>query len=643
MHPGDMGNFANVEPEVPGTELSLKSPQGLSSFDFSRGVIRTFGVLDRDKLQDRFSLDLSMGCASGSYTSMDRSAFAGYIVSSVRGTGYNNVTGADSEYHFRPGNGLFPDAKTGSCGEEMGQLELNLTLSLSTGPPKSVITNSVSMCSPQLQRNIEMGATSHKARFQLVDGGSTSVRWNVEHLGPPLGVTRESCPVGLQSSCRDIVSLGGPVSTLPALLYTSNDAVSDVQTIQKPQKTKSRICQVIGCGRGARGASGRCISHGGGKRCERPGCLKGAEGRTVFCKAHGGGRRCEHLGCTKTAEGRTDFCIAHGGGRRCSHEGCIHASRGKSGLCIRHGGGKRCQKENCTKSAEGSSGFCISHGGGRRCQKPGCTKGAQGSTMFCKGHGGGRRCTALGCTKGAEGSTQFCKGHGGGKRCSYGGGGVCPKSVHGGTLFCVRHGGGKRCAASGCTKSARGKTSHCVRHGGGKRCQHEGCTKSAQGSTDFCKAHGGGKLCSWLELSSVVNDQPSSPCDKFVRGKSGLCAFHATVSKDKRVHGGDLLGPNMPNFESSPSKKMKENVPSGSNHVRERKTIDDFAYNLPDGFNCYSSGSKVQKTFMNFTPEVNFPVNIIDAIQCPVPEGRVHGGNIMKFLRDNLGPNSNYC
>lgn len=299
----------------------------------------------------------------------------------------------------------------------------------------------------------------------------------------------------------------------------------------------AKTCKFKGCSKGARGASGLCIAHGGGRRCQRLNCNKGAEGRTMFCKAHGGGRRCQSLGCIKSAEGRTDFCIAHGGGRRCTYDDCTKAARGRSGLCIRHGGGKRCQKEGCTKSAEGFSGLCISHGGGRRCQYPDCGKGAQGSTKFCKGHGGGRRCEFDGCTKGAEGSTPFCKAHGGGKRCTFGGG-MCTKSVHGGTAFCVAHGGGKRCSVSGCTKSARGRTDFCVKHGGGKRCKFDDCNKSAQGSTDYCKAHGGGKRCLWGQEGSVYDGSMlddanlrglKASCDKFARGKTGLCSAHNTL------------------------------------------------------------------------------------------------------------------
>ncbi|KAG6545961.1 hypothetical protein Mapa_012622 [Marchantia paleacea] len=307
----------------------------------------------------------------------------------------------------------------------------------------------------------------------------------------------------------------------------------------------NKVCKFRGCSKGARGASGLCIAHGGGRRCEKQGCNKGAEGRTVYCKAHGGGRRCQSLGCTKSAEGKTDYCIGHGGGRRCSHEGCDKAARGRSGLCIRHGGGKRCTHENCTKSAEGYSGLCISHGGGRRCHYPECSKGAQGSTLYCKAHGGGKRCMIHGCNKGAEGSTPLCKGHGGGKRCMHDGGGMCTKSVHGGTLYCVAHGGGKRCQVEGCSKSARGRTDFCVRHGGGKRCKVDQCGKSAQGSTDFCKAHGGGKRCQWGVEGSGFGEPGKEACDKFARGKTGLCAAHSAQVQDRRVHGGAGLGPGL--------------------------------------------------------------------------------------------------
>lgn len=484
----------------------------------------------------------------------------------------------------------------GASEKERPNIDLELSLS-TAGATESDVT-SVTLSSSPIQNGIELHASSDI--IQHVDEGSASSKWKP---GPFL-------PLSDVRQCTDTMN---PVSVIPSLPTVSIQPPksldeSGTSHSKPPRKTAVKTCQIPGCEKGARGASGHCISHGGGHRCQRLGCPKGAEGKTAFCKAHGGGRRCEHLGCTKSAEGRTNLCIAHGGGRRCSFpEGCSRAARGKSGLCIRHGGGKRCKIENCTKSAEGQSGLCIAHGGGRRCQFPQCSKGAQGSTKLCKTHGGGKRCTFLGCTKGAEGSTPFCKGHGGGKRCCFQGGGVCTKSVHGGTLFCVSHGGGKRCGIPGCTKSARGRTDFCVRHGGGRRCKFEGCGKSAQGSTEFCKAHGGGKRCLWDGGDS------DSPCDKFARGKTGLCAAHAAQAHDKRVHGNGTVG-----------LKMKE-VMTGNPLQYTDNTVGDQHPTIWNGFD-----------------KLNVDVGQCDgcSASASAPEGRVHGGSLMAMLIGGAGAGS---
>ncbi|KNA14593.1 hypothetical protein SOVF_105970 [Spinacia oleracea] len=453
--------------------------------------------------------------------------------------------------------------------------KVDLELSLSTGGVAAAESDltSITLTSSSPFQNV----TSEFE--QLVDEeGSTSSKWKQGPFVPP--IDRFNC-----------------------------STISGVS--KQHQKSSVKTCRFPGCQKGARGASGHCISHGGGRRCQRTGCQKGAEGKTPFCKAHGGGRRCEHLGCTKSAEGRTSFCIAHGGGKRCGfHGGCNRAARGKSGLCIRHGGGKRCKVENCTKSAEGVAGLCIAHGGGRRCEFPECTKGAQGGTKLCKAHGGGKRCTFMGCTKGAEGSTSFCKGHGGGKRCSFQENGVaCSKSVHGGTLYCVSHGGGKRCAVVECTKSARGRTNFCVRHGGGKRCKFEGCEKSAQGSTDFCKAHGGGKRCLWGQQGSGFGENGGDTdrvCDKFARGKIGLCAAHGAQVEDKRVHGDGTVGLKLKGVDAG-------NVFQCSNNVgaEESATVWN-GFNLqmlPDSASLLGESSNSASL-----------------------EGRVHGGGLMAML-----------
>lgn len=498
---------------------------------------------------------------------------------------------------------------------------IDLQLSLSTETAESDVTTFTQGFIPYKNYSESLVLTP---TVRPIDEGSTSSRWKNGALLPPLKCQQEiSIPLDQDHGSNNPTTVAPNI--LPTVVATPSSAGTASSLVNKQRKASVKTCQFDGCTRGARGASGLCIAHGGGRRCQKAGCQKGAEGRTVFCKAHGGGRRCQHLGCTKSAEGRTDYCIGHGGGRRCSHECCTRAARGRSGLCIRHGGGKRCTVENCTKSAEGIAGLCISHGGGRRCQYSECTKGAQGSTMFCKAHGGGRRCIFLGCTKGAEGSTPYCKGHGGGKRCTSEG---CTKSVHGGTLFCVSHGGGKRCAVSECTKSARGRTNYCVRHGGGKRCKFEECPKSAQGCTDFCKAHGGGKRCRWGHPGSGFVSQGAVPCDKFSRGKSGLCAAHSAQVQEEENHDEFTLvsASQGPSFSSS---TLMNDVLAPAGSIPYKGTTKE-----------HGATSTCSIGFRHPQPQTSLPfaaqqnLTVVNGWwgNLSLPEGRVHGGSLMALL-----------
>ncbi|XVF51394.1 hypothetical protein PTKIN_Ptkin04bG0181700 [Pterospermum kingtungense] len=609
------------------TVLRLDSPaSSVPYMSTSKGIKRKWSLMD-GSISEKVgsSLSLGLGRSSSSSDSKGSSTTACTTTSSAKEPDEESSMDVELDFTLHLGNEKVINHKKSGSPNLKGlefKPKVDLELSLSTGPSESDIT-SVHLSSSPIQLGMEMPIEVDKTPY--TDEGSTSFPLKPGMALPPWqSLPAKETSIFFKEVTRSIVpDLSSSAITAPKSSVTCTSGMTRQQQPQH-RSSSSKICQVEGCGKGARGASGRCISHGGGRRCQKSGCHKGAEGRTAYCKAHGGGRRCEFLGCTKSAEGRTDFCIAHGGGRRCSHDGCSRAARGKSGLCIRHGGGKRCQNENCTKSAEGLSGLCISHGGGRRCQFIGCTKGAQGSTIFCKAHGGGKRCTFPGCTKGAEGSTPFCKGHGGGKRCAFQGGGICTKSVHGGTNFCVAHGGGKRCAVPECTKSARGRTDYCVRHGGGKRCKFEGCDKSAQGSTDFCKAHGGGKRCSWGHPGSEYGNQPSGHCNSFARGKTGLCALHNGLVQDKRVHGGATLGPIVLDPKLSKSEKMKETVMDEDMNVDITK--------MGSGGEALAGSSSGLNHYGIPVGEGGFSVF--------VPEGRVHGGSLMAMLVGGSGPGS---
>ena len=107
-------------------------------------------------------------------------------------------------------------------------------------------------------------------------------------------------------------SLGPMKSTSPGLsssiITTPKSSVtctSGITQSQQQRTSSTKQCQFQGCLKGARGASGLCIAHGGGRRCQRHGCHKGAEGRTAFCKAHGGGGACCDEGRTRAARGKS--------------------------------------------------------------------------------------------------------------------------------------------------------------------------------------------------------------------------------------------------------------------------------------------------------------------------------------------------
>lgn len=238
----------------------------VSQLQISGGMKHKFGLIyGATSLHSGSSLSLGLGQSSSSSDSKGSSATICTAASPAKLTEeqYSRDLGLDLDLNL--GVEKHPASKKPSSLPEVG-----LELSLCTGSPESEITE-ISSRPPAVQVRKE--------------------------VMPPL----PALPIS-----QDLPSCGA---------VTSHSTVSCTSGITKKlRSSNTRKCQVEGCNKGARGASGRCISHGGGRRCQRPGCPKGAEGRTPYCKAHGGGRRCEHLGCTKSAEGRTDFCIAHGGG-----------------------------------------------------------------------------------------------------------------------------------------------------------------------------------------------------------------------------------------------------------------------------------------------------------------------------------------
>ncbi|KAK6156872.1 LOW QUALITY PROTEIN: hypothetical protein DH2020_011120 [Rehmannia glutinosa] len=491
-----------------------------------------------------------------------------------------------------------------------------------------------------------VSSDGNRFMIPVVDEGSTSAKKSGGYMRSLIMAPRmENAEIfvtsnkvfehGAKSQCQ-LSQLSSEPSALSNYSIGAISEPGNATASSNHKDSSTKKCKFAGCTKGARGATGMCIGHGGGQRCQKPGCNNGAESRTAYCKAHGGGRRCEYLGCTKSAEGKTDHCIAHGGGKRCGYPGgCTKAARGRSGLCIRHGGGKRCTVDGCTRSAEGQIGLCISHGGGRRCQFLGCTKGAQGSTVFCKAHGGGKRCIFADARRAPKGVRHSAKARRW-KTVLVRRWWDMPEKRTWRCNYCVAH-GGERGVPSQDVLSARADARIVALSTEGETV-FENCEKSAQGSTDFCKAHGGGKRCNWGE----------GKCEKFARGKSGLCAAHSSLVHGREMSRTATIGPGLfhglvksidNTCSSSGVSVISDSVRSLEKPAKRQQLIPPQVL-VPLSMKASSSylrplGSEKEQERSSGV-DVGGNGDAGKSFDFVVPEGRVHGGGLMSMLGGNL-------
>ncbi|KAL4105879.1 hypothetical protein PRIC1_003935 [Phytophthora ramorum] len=166
----------------------------------------------------------------------------------------------------------------------------------------------------------------------------------------------------LDRSRRDpLISLADSADTMLQLeqagrsMHISDSPRSDAATSHEAKREK-KLCAFPQCASNAV-TRGLCISHGGGRRCQRKGCTRGAQSKGL-CVAHGGGRICRAAGCSNIQRSM-GLCIRHGGGRRCSVKGCQKGVV-RQDLCTAHGGKRKCRVVDCTKHVK-KKGLCRSH------------------------------------------------------------------------------------------------------------------------------------------------------------------------------------------------------------------------------------------------------------------------------------------
>ncbi|KAL2458928.1 uncharacterized protein Fot_55214 [Forsythia ovata] len=258
-----------------------------------KGIKRKWSLIDGPVDQQiESSLCLRLGHSSSSSDSKGSAATACTSMSSAKETEEESSMDLELDFtlHLGSEKSLNP-RKSASLKFPSAHLKVDLELSLSSGIAESDITT------------FYPSSTSAKNVLNRAFTGDGALNTDEGSMGSPFypfSTARDmentnflsQAPRQLKPSISP--DLSASVMTTPKSSVT---CTSGITQLQQQRTSSAKQCQFQGCSKGARGASGLCIAHGGGRRCQRPGCHKGAEGRTAFCKAHGGGRRCEFLGC----------------------------------------------------------------------------------------------------------------------------------------------------------------------------------------------------------------------------------------------------------------------------------------------------------------------------------------------------------
>eukprot|EP00941_MAST-03F_sp_MAST-3F-sp1_P005783 g5783.t1 len=149
-----------------------------------------------------------------------------------------------------------------------------------------------------------------------------------------------------------------------------------VSTKSKKRKKRQVVaCNIDGCEKRARGGTGLCFNHGGGRRCGVKGCTRGARGKLGFCVGHGGGRRCAYrdlqtgVPCGRGAQGKNKYCMSHDALCKslqpCKVSGCPNFSRPyPEQTCEMHADAVSCNYSGCGASVDRLNGLlCTFHYG----------------------------------------------------------------------------------------------------------------------------------------------------------------------------------------------------------------------------------------------------------------------------------------
>ncbi|CAD5316232.1 unnamed protein product [Arabidopsis thaliana] len=305
-----LGRSLQVEvPEAADTTLRLDSLA--SPLSNAKGIKRKWNLIDgADPL-----LSLRLGHSSSSSDSKGSSATACTSLSSARETEEASSMDIELDFSLHLGNEKPTASNKKPANLKMKGLQVpspkfDLDLSLSGGGScQSEITavqqhaNRFQSLADMLRANNEESATcGWRQGFGLPTLQASSSKETSSFLG--------HIPKNVIIPAAHVLELSSnTAATTPISSGTCTSGLSQQLKPQLKNSSSSKLCQVEGCHKGARGASG---------------CGKSAQGSTDFCKAHGGGKRCawgqpetEYAGqsssgpCTSFARGKTGLCALH--------------------------------------------------------------------------------------------------------------------------------------------------------------------------------------------------------------------------------------------------------------------------------------------------------------------------------------------
>lgn len=246
------------------TILRLNSPGSSAHLSpLSKGLKRKWSLIDgtMEQRQVVTPLSLGLGRCSSSSDSKGSSATACTAISSARETEEESSMDLDLDFTLHLACEKMPCPKKVTTSDAKAfqmQPKVHLELSLSTGPSESDVTN-VHPDSPpfKLGQGVLLTGCTSSAEVE-----STSCFWKA---GIPLPLLNQEAGFFLNQDARNAASSSIVPNLSSSAITTPNSSVTCTSGItkklQQQHRSSTKICQVEGCGKGARGASGRCISH----------------------------------------------------------------------------------------------------------------------------------------------------------------------------------------------------------------------------------------------------------------------------------------------------------------------------------------------------------------------------------------------